>query len=582
MGDPILTFGLCVAAIALVTVVMNRLKLPFVIGLLFAGIMFGPFSPLAGINVAGVQVKNFLVGDTGEIEFFASIGAILILFQIGIEFSLVKLTKVGSGTIIAAAIKIGLIFLFIYGFSYLLLGLDNWSSIFIGILVSMSSTPIIVKLMSDNKPMYKEEVQLVTAILILEDVFAVFVLGLMNGMATSGTSQQAIAWSLAKTLVAFLFTYIVLSEIVKRIINYTGKTDEALVLSMLAIVVIAAGAADYVGLSPEVGAFLAGSSIAALEQAKKIEKTLRSFSILFSSLFFFSIGMFVNPGAMVSQWGLLAALLVATVIAKFAGAGIGTYVVKNSGGQAVFAGLALLTVSEISLLIAKEGSKLGIATAQVGASNILGIMAGLIFATAIISSLLIRREESIYWTMAELMPGRAVRGARVVSIGINEVREQIEGEDPDLVSPGAGFEIIHNAYHAVIITVLLLAVLFTAELVASQQIRGIVNTVAAIIALYLFLKLAVRLKKIFDAVVSMCIDTEKQKAEKKFLINLGFCVLFGLFLMSSPTLQGQVYGVQVQLAARIVCASIAMFYLFAAFRSGKEMKLLVGKINRTG
>ena len=173
------------------------------------------------------------------------------------------------------------------------------------------------------------------------------------------------------------------------------------------------------------------------------------------------------------------------------------------------------------------------------------------------------------------MPRRAVRGARLISIGINEVREQIEGEDPDLVSPGAKYEVVHNAYHAIIMGLLILAVLFTAVFASYQlyPISVISGVMAAIAVFYLLLKMAVRIKKIFDALVSTCIDKEKQRAEKKFLINFSLCLLFALVAAFSPLVQGQVYGVQIKLAMMILCASIAGFYLFAAFRGIREMNL---------
>ena len=144
--DAALAVGISITVIMLTSLLFDRLKLPNILGVLVAGILMGPHSPLAGVSVFGLNFGNIIIADPSLVSVFAVIGSALILFGIGLDFSIIRLAQLGLFTFLAAAMKIGIVYLAAYA-SLSLFGLSPQASALVAIALSFSSTPIIIKLL---------------------------------------------------------------------------------------------------------------------------------------------------------------------------------------------------------------------------------------------------------------------------------------------------------------------------------------------------------------------------------------------------------------------------------------------------
>jgi len=333
--EPALAVGISITVIMLSALVFERFRLPLILGMLFAGILIGPFSPLAGVQIFGFDFGKIIITDPSIIGVFAFIGAALILFGIGLEFSAVKLTQLGAFTFLAAVIKIGIIYLAGYA-SLLLMGFPAATSALVAVALSFSSTPIIIKLLEASGKIRRPEAPFIISILIIEDLLAVFFLGLVS-RSPAGMNEYAFALSLARVLLTFIFAYFVLSKLISRFLSLISHSDELLILGTVSLVLVIGYFSESIGLSFSVGAFLAGSTIAGSFESRKIEEKIRPFNFLFASFFFFSIGLLVNVGAVLSSLPLLFLFIIVGIVVRFMSSGVSSYLPDLRAGTRAFA-----------------------------------------------------------------------------------------------------------------------------------------------------------------------------------------------------------------------------------------------------
>jgi len=403
--EPALAVGISITVIMLSALVFERFRLPLILGMLFAGILIGPFSPLAGVEIFGFDFGKIIITDPSIIEVFAFIGAALILFGIGLEFSAVKLTQIGAFTFLAAVIKIGIVYLAGYA-SLLLMGFPAATSALVAVALSFSSTPIIIKLLEASGKLRRPEVPFVISILIIEDLLAVFFLGLVS-RSPVGMNEYAFALSLVRVLLTFVFAYFVLSKLISRFLSLISHSDELLILGTVSLVLVIGYFSESIGLSFSVGAFLAGSTIAGSFESRKIEEKIRPFNFLFASFFFFSIGLLVNVGAVFSSLPLLFLFIIIGIAVRFLSSGVSSYFAGFSGRNACFCAAAFLPLSELSLLILSQGMLSGIV-----ASEFLGSFAFAIIISTFISAWLVNRENEIYNFLISATPELVTKNLR--------------------------------------------------------------------------------------------------------------------------------------------------------------------------
>jgi len=414
--EPGLVIGLSIAAMLFLAVIMDRLKLPLVLGMLIAGSIIGPFSPLRSVT-SPIDFSSIIINDPSIVDIFAFIGSALILFGIGLEFSIINIVKLGLATIVSAAIKNAVVLLIGYQ-AAIMLGFAPPAAFLLAAMLSFSSTPIIIKILEDSGRIRRPEVPLIVSILIIEDFFAVFLLAFFSFFTPAG-AQTDILLPLLKAILSFIFAYIILSKLVGRLIDFVSHSDELLALTTISLVLLIGYFSQWIGLSFSVGAFLAGSILASSPQIKQINDIIRPFNMVFASLFFFSIGLLVDGRVILASLTLTIILAAIAIFAKFMGSALSAYLVGFNGRSACFTAAAMLALSEMSLLIAKEAT-----ASKLMPPEILSISAGIIIATSMLSILLVSRENAIYNLIVSLLPPQVVtegRTLRLMSLSANRL-----------------------------------------------------------------------------------------------------------------------------------------------------------------
>ncbi|MCX6772494.1 MAG: cation:proton antiporter [Candidatus Micrarchaeota archaeon] len=405
--EPALAVGISITVIMLSALIFERLKLPSILGVLAAGMLVGPYSPLAGVNIMGVDFGTIIISDPSLVSVFAVMGAALILFGIGLEFSIIKLTQIGLFTFIAVVVKIGIVYLAAYA-ALAAFGFPNQTAALVAIALSFSSTPIIIKLLEVGGKIRRPEVPFIISILIIEDLLAVFFLGLIAKPA-AGLTEYSFIISLLRVVLTFVFAYLVLSRIINKFLSLVSKSDELTILGMVSLVLVIGYISEAIGLSFSVGAFLAGSTIAGSAESKRIEEKIKPFNSLFASFFFFSIGLLVNISGVLANIPLLILFIVVGILVRFAAGGASAYFAGYQGRSACFCAAAFLSMSELSLLLMSQGAATGLVPAA-----FLGTFAFAIIASSFISAWLINRENEVYNMLQSLVPQMLIKNVRVL------------------------------------------------------------------------------------------------------------------------------------------------------------------------
>ncbi len=337
---------LCTAAVT--TVVFQRLRQPVVLGYLIAGLIVGPHVPVR------------LVADTHVVETLSELGVILLMFSLGLEFSLKKLARVARTGGLVALIEVSLML----SFGYVLGRAFGWGareSTFVGAVIAISSTTIIVKTFNELKvdPRIKERV---FGILIAEDVLAILLVTTLTAVSTgAGLSPKVLAYT-AGRLVLFLVTVVVLGMfVVPRLMRLVVKLNrpETTVVASVGLCFALALFAKEVGYSVALGAFLAGTLVSESGRSKPIEKLVEPVRDVFAAIFFVSVGMLLDPRIVIQQWPVVLVLSLAVIGGKVFAVSIGSFLSGASIREATQAGMTLAQIGEFSFIIAGVGLSLG-------------------------------------------------------------------------------------------------------------------------------------------------------------------------------------------------------------------------------
>src|SRR5256714_7080319 len=329
---------------AVVTVVFQRLHQPVVFGYLFAGMIIGPHLPVP------------LVADIETVRTLSELGVILLMFSLGLEFSIGKLAAVSqkSGPV---ALFESTIMVSIGYFVGQMLGLSRIESIFTGAIVGISSTTIIVKAFEEQK-VKGRVTELVFGILIIEDLIAIFLLTVLTTIAQSGAVSASELGLTAVRLVMFLapligFGILTVPRAI-RAVQKLGRPETTLVAS-IGICFAAAVLALSFGYSVALGAFIAGSLIAESGHEAEISHLVRPVRDMFAAIFFVSVGMMIDPTALTEHWRAVLALTVAVIFGKVLAVTVGAFLAGHGRRTAMKAGLSLAQIGEFSFIIASVG-----------------------------------------------------------------------------------------------------------------------------------------------------------------------------------------------------------------------------------
>jgi CPA2 family monovalent cation:H+ antiporter-2 len=337
---------LCVAAVT--TVVFQRLRQPVVFGYLFAGMIIGPHVPIP------------IVADVATVQTLAETGVILLLFSLGLEFSLRKLIRVGPRASIVAAVQ-GTVMIWL---GYALgrgFGWTKIESFYAGAIIAISSTTIIAKAFQEQRVTGKFT-ELVLGILIIEDLIAIFLLTILTalsaGAAVSAGSLAVTGLRLAMFLIGLIVVGLLLIPRAVRVVVRMNRPETTLIASM-GICFAAALLAYAFGYSVALGAFIAGSLVAESGEEKKVAHLVAPVRDVFAAIFFVAVGMLIDPALVAQYWIPVVVFTVAVIVGQVVIVTFSAFLTGYSTRTSLQAGMSLAQIGEFSFIIASLGISTG-------------------------------------------------------------------------------------------------------------------------------------------------------------------------------------------------------------------------------
>ena len=390
-----------------VTLLFKKLKQPLVLGYIVAGFLVSPH-----------MSYTMSVVDKDDIQTWADIGVIFLLFSLGLDFSIKKILKMGASPIIAACTIIFsmMVLGIIVGHSF---GWKEMDCIFLGGMVAMSSTTIIYKAFSDMGLTQQGFASTVMSVLILEDILAIVMMVMLSTVASGNSpdgvqllgSIMKIGFFLVLWFVVGLFAIPLFLRSVRKILN-----SETLLIVSLGFCCLMAVISTQVGFSAAFGAFVMGSILAETVEADKIIRLVDPVKNLFGAIFFVSVGMLVKPDVIV-QYAIPILLLVITILVGQALFGTLGYLL---GGQtlknAMRCGFSMAQVGEFAFIIATLGKSLGVIS-----EFLYPVVVAVSVITTFLTPYMIRAAEPCYNVLVKHLPKRWVR--RLTHIQTNNAGE---------------------------------------------------------------------------------------------------------------------------------------------------------------
>ncbi len=339
------------AVSAVIMILCHRFQIPVVLGYILAGVCIGPNTP-----------PFPLVKDLHSIHILAELGVIFLLFSIGLEFSLTRLAKVGVVAFFAATVEIALMLIigFFLGRAF---GWNTMNSIFLGAILSISSTTIIAKVLMDTKKIKEKFAQVILGILIIEDLLAIVIIAVLSGIATTGSAELAdVSISMLRVagfIAGILFFGFLL---VPRLLRYIEKFENAemIVITVLGLCFGASLLAAKAGFSVALGAFLMGAIIAETKQVKAVVHKMEPIRDMFTAIFFVSVGMLLSPQIIAQYAFPILVITLVTIFGKIFACSLATFLTGYNTQTSLKVGLGLAQIGEFSFIIAMLGESTGV------------------------------------------------------------------------------------------------------------------------------------------------------------------------------------------------------------------------------
>jgi CPA2 family monovalent cation:H+ antiporter-2 len=358
VNDPVIIFrdiAMVFAGAFLVGLLFWRLRQPLILGYVLAGLILSPLTP-------GPHVH-----DVHTFEVMAEVGVILLMFSIGIEFSIPELLQVKWVALIGAPLGISLSIGMGIGIGKLL-GWPLAQGVAVGCIVSVASTMVLMRLLMDRGELASEHGRVMITLTLVEDLAVVILTVLLPSLGSSaGTSYAHIAWKIAKALLVLIPVVLVGWRLIPRLLTRVEKAgnDELSLLLALTICLVVAAITEAIGLSFALGAFVGGMLLGSSDYAHKLAEKTLPIRDAFVALFFVTIGMLIDPRTWLSDWRLLAVMVGMVLIGKFV---VWFAVVRLFGYPARTAlrvGIGLTQIGEFSFILAQVSLHSGLIGADV-------------------------------------------------------------------------------------------------------------------------------------------------------------------------------------------------------------------------
>jgi monovalent cation:H+ antiporter-2, CPA2 family len=336
-------------AAGVVTVVFHLLRQPVVLGYIAAGVLIGPHIP-----------PYSLITDEQTISTLSELGVVFLLFSLGLEFSLRRLRQVGATALVAAIA--GIVTMLWLGFETgLAFGWSTMDALFLGAMLSISSTTITIKALDDLGLKKEHFAQVVFAILIVEDVLAIGMLALLSSAAITGIVDAGQVLRTLGGLTVFLVAALVIGILtVPRLLDFVARfnRNEMLLVAVLGLLFGFCLLVASFGYNIALGAFVIGVIIAESHAQPRIERLIAPLRDMFGAIFFVAVGLMLDPSALVLYAGPIFAITVVTVFGKVLARSIFAFVAGQSWRTSMRAGMSLAQIGEFSFIIVTLGATL--------------------------------------------------------------------------------------------------------------------------------------------------------------------------------------------------------------------------------
>ena len=457
--------ALILIAGAFTTLLFRKIKQPLVLGYIIAGFLVGPFLSITPT-----------VADNTNIKTLAEIGVIFLLFSLGLEFSFKKLLRVGGAASITAFVEI--IFITITGyFLGIWMGWSVMDSLFLGGMLASSSTTIIIRAFDELGIKTKQYVRVVFGVLVVEDIVVILLMVLLSTMSVSKEFEgMELLFTISKLLFFLALWFIagifLLPTFLKKAKNLLD--EEALLILSIGLCLMMVVIATQVGFSAELGAFIMGSIMAETTSAEKVEHLIKPVKDLFGAVFFVSVGMMIDPAAIVEyRWPVLWITLL-TLFGKLFSTTLGALLSGQPLKQSVQVGMSMAQIGEFAFIVATLGLSLGVISpflfpVAVGASAI----------TTFTTPYMIKFSEPFYNFIVKIIPKKMIVALNNYSASAQNIQAESE------------WKIVLRSYGTILITngiVLLALVLLSLKFLVpflDQQIENDIlkNIIGLVISL---------------------------------------------------------------------------------------------------
>ena len=375
-----------------ITVVFKWLKQPLVLGYILAGFFIGPYFHWFPV-----------ITDPTSVQVWSDIGIVFLMFALGLEFSIKKLKKVGTTGAITALTELAIMFLIGNTVGHLL-GFKDMDCIFLGCMLSISSTAIIIKSFDDLKLKQQKFTSTVTAVLVVEDLVAVLLLVVLSTISVSRTFNGGeLVLSMVK-LVFFLIVWFVFGiYLIPTFLRWMRKymTEETLLLVAVGLcfgmVVLAAKA----GFSTALGAFVMGAILAETIEVEVIHRLITPLKNLFGAVFFVSVGMLIKPLVLVQYWLPILIIALCIILFKTTAATLGVLLSGRPLKTAIQSGFCFCQIGEFSFIIAGLGMSFGVIN-----ENLYPIIVSVSILTTFVTPYMIKSALPFYDWLEPRLPAR--------------------------------------------------------------------------------------------------------------------------------------------------------------------------------
>lgn len=374
----------------IVTVVFHYLKQPVVLGYIVAGVLIGPHTP-----------PFQLIHDKHTIDILSELGVVFLMFSLGLEFSLRKLGQVGATAFIVALGKIVMMVWIGYEIG-LQLDWKRMDALFLGAMLSISSTTIIVKALDELGMKQERFAHLIFGILIVEDILAIGMIALLTGIAMNGTVDAGDVLVTVGKLSLFMIVSLVLGLlIVPRLIDYVAKfkSNEMFLVTVLGLCFAFCLIVLKLDYSVALGAFMIGAVMAEARSLHLIERLIEPVRDMFCAIFFVAIGLLFDPKVVYEYAGPISVITLVVVFGKIFSAALATFLAGQGGRTSMRVGMGLAPIGEFSFIIAGLGLSL-----KVTSSFLYPIVVAVAAITILLSPYLIKLSDPLLALMDRILP----------------------------------------------------------------------------------------------------------------------------------------------------------------------------------